>query len=143
MMGLSSPPSRDRETTKRGRRRKQSLLVGGLLMLTSFGFSAQPAAAADKIMWGGDCRFKTVAQDVGFFAQTETYDLNGGCYWLDADVKYAVNGSTRTKWCPGVTTYASYKGYYQCIEHGVPHRESRSRVKNSTGSTRYTSGWWG
>ncbi len=111
------------------------------MFATMLASAPAPAGAIDKTFWGGDCRFKSDIFEWPGRAETRTEDLNGGCSWLDADLKYKAisNGNevVRTKWCPG-----EYTDYYTCVEY-APHYQSRSRVKDSSYSTRYTTGWWG
>ena len=88
------------------------------------------------------CSWKAVGGDlgIGYNPFSRTVDLNGGCRYLDADVRYREvgGGSTvYTKWCATVNGSGM-----TCSIGGKIHDDSRSRAQSWETDHWQSSGWW-
>ena len=70
---------------------------------------------------------------------TKTLDRNGGCRYLDADLKFVDVGDTvtRTKWCSSVNAEQRV-----CDEFSAIHVDSRSRAQSWETYLWQSTGWW-
>ena len=76
---------------------------------------------------------------LGFTPYSRTVDRNGGCRYIDADVKYREIGqiAVYTKWCPSLNAPGT-----TCSISSKAHDNSRSRAQSWETDHWQSSGWW-
>jgi hypothetical protein len=122
--------------TSKSRSKMVKVTLSAVMVIGSM-FLATQAFAVSRTFDFDDCRWRSEADDNHSKAWTITRDLDGGCSYLDADLKY-FDGAVRTKYCSWINTQS--RG---CSKSWVDHEQSRSAAKSwETGRAQY-SGWWG
>jgi hypothetical protein len=113
-----------------------------LLLLLMVTVSAQAAGAGSATKYGSvnGCTYKSLAYS-GFDNGTVTSDVNGGCVYLTAGLRYSCDGyqtihttyaSTWSHWINSVNAWA-----------GCGHHQSLSQAADNEYGRWGSTGWWG
>lgn len=118
--------------------RRRILVVVAVASVLLSVFVTQPASAIVYKDFNFDgCYWRAAADDTGAAAITQTFDVNSGCSYLDADVYYIYDYQYWYKWCAAVNSWIN-----QCSATGGIHESSRSQAKSWETDRWQSSGWW-
>lgn len=122
--------------------RKVIRIVVATAAVASFLFITPDAGAATKRMGFRYCSWQVTThqvQDQTSRALTETYDLNGGCRPLRAEVSYYT--------APGTVTIKNcgwkHSSYHQCVQLYKEHHQGRGWAIDIESGHSQNSGWFG
>lgn len=117
-----------------------------LVVIWSLILPSMPANAVTRQFGFDGCSWMSVAEGDPYltWAKTETWDLNGGCSYLDADLRYYDENGEQYKWCnPLNRAGVSCKERVQDGHLYVDHHLSYSKAKSWETDRWQWSGWWG
>ena len=132
-------------TIRNGLVKPRAALVAAMVVaLLAVGTS--PVASASRSFSFEGCNWSSITHQAGawggaLFSSSLTIDHNGGCGYLDADVKYYVDqapGPTATKWCNAIVA-----SWNHCRIDWKEHYKGSGRAQSNQWGHWQSSGWWG
>ncbi len=151
--------------TIRSRLVKTRAVIAATMVVALLAVGASPATSASRSFSFEGCVWSSTTHQAGaalgtFYSTSLTIDHNGGCGYLDADVKYYVDqapGPTATKWCDAIVASSNdctinWKEHYQGSGRAESnqwghwqskvHDNSISRAQSWETNHWQSSGWW-
>ncbi len=134
-------------TVIRSRFIKPRSILAVALVVALLWVGASPATSASRSFSFEGCVWSSTTHQAGaagwgtFYSSSLTIDHNGGCGYLDADVKYYVDqapGPTATKWCDAIVDWAN-----DCTINWKEHYQGSGRAESNQWGHWQSSGWWG